>query len=196
MGTGDSRYHTYKDPKDVYFTLLEAFCVNLNNFMSSNAHLMFWYSAKHRAETQRMFAELAPSLQFYPHDLIWFKSDNAGTAGDATRHFRHVHETCMFAYRSGRQLVQVMADTYSCPTDREFHPSTKPEPMLRHFFSALVDESTSILDPTCGGGSAIRAAESLGCLASLGLETDEEHCKSARQGLRRFRAMRSATKDL
>jgi ParB/RepB/Spo0J family partition protein len=193
---GDVRYHTYKDSRDIYFTLLECLCNNLNNFMSPNAHLMFWYSAKHREATQRLFKELAPSLTFYPHDLIWFKSDNAGTAGDATRHFRHVHETCMFAYRSGRQLVQVMADTYPGPTDRKFHPSTKPEPMLRHFFSALVDESTSLLDPTCGSGSALRAAESLGAASVLGLESDEEHCRVARQALRQFRALRNASKGL
>jgi len=41
----------------------------------------------------------------------------------------------------------------------------------------FVDENTTLLDPTCGSGSALRAAESLGARHVLGLEKDEEYAK-------------------
>jgi DNA modification methylase len=72
--------------------------------------------------------------------------------------------------------------------------SEKPEPMLRHFFGMLVDENTVMLDPTCGSGSALRAAESLGAKYVLGLESNEEFADRAREALAQFRTLRKADK--
>ena len=112
-------------------------------------------------------------MKFHKFGLVWVKSDNAGIAGDALRSPRHTYEFALLASRGERQIVQIKSDTYSAPTDKRLHPSTKPEPMLRHFFTMLVDEHTSMLDPTCGSGASIRAAESLGAGRCLGLEIDE-----------------------
>jgi DNA modification methylase len=68
--------------------------------------------------------------------------------------------------------------------------SVKPEPMLKHFFEMFVDESTIFLDPTCGSGSSVRAAESLGAAHVLGLERDPEFHESASRALRSARLMR------
>jgi hypothetical protein len=192
----EDRHKAYDDSEDVYFQLLNCFCENLNKFMAPSAHLVFWFSAKHRDATMRVFREKAPSLVFYPYDLIWLKSCNSGVAGDAIRHPRHVYETALFAYRGARNVVKIMADGYSAPTDKKWHTSTKPEPVLKHFFTMLVDESTTLLDPTCGSGSSVRSAEALGAAACLGLEIDPEHCANARTALRQSRALRSASKEV
>jgi DNA modification methylase len=68
--------------------------------------------------------------------------------------------------------------------------SVKPEPMLRHFFEMFVDESTIFLDPTCGSGSSLRAAEGLGASHVLGLERNSEFHESASRALRSARLMR------
>lgn len=182
---------TYNDSKDTYVNLLECLCQQIDRLMSVSAHLMFWYSAKHHQLTMERFSRLA-SLEFHVYPLIWLKSDNAGIAGDARRHPRHIYETCLFASRGRRQIVKIMADAYSAPTDKRLHVSTKPEPMLRHFMSMVVDEHTSMLDPTCGSGAAIRAAESLGAKLALGLEIDPESCRLAQQDLKRVRLARKA----
>jgi len=196
QGRGADRQEGYADQKDVYFTLLESFCLHLDRFMSLSSHLMFWYSAKYHFETMDFFAKHAPSLEFSPYPLVWGKSDNAGIAGDAKRDFRHTYETCLFATRGGRNLVGTKGDWYSAPTDRSLHPSTKPEPMLRHFMSALVDDSTNLLDPTCGSGAALRAAESLGSQRVLGLEIDQDHYRNALAALRESRLKRRASESL
>jgi ParB/RepB/Spo0J family partition protein len=193
QGKGAEEREGYSDTEDVYFTLLESFLLNLDKFMSVSAHLMFWYSAKHRDKTEKMFSELAPSLSFSTHPLIWLKSDNAGIAADYLHQPRHIYETCSFAYRHKRQLVRIAADAYSSPTDKRLHPSTKPEPMLRHFMSMLVDESTTMFDPTCGSGASLRAADSLGAKTVFGLEIDKEYADNANQALSNARKLRSAS---
>ena len=43
----------------------------------------------------------------------------------------------------------------------------------------IVDEYTNMLDPTCGSGSALRAAEALGASRMLGLEWNESFAADA-----------------
>lgn len=185
----------YDDSKDVYVALLETLCKQIDRLMSVSAHLMFWYSAKHHQLTMERFAKLS-SLEFHVYPLIWLKSDNAGIAGDARRHPRHIYETALFASRGRRQIVRIAADAYASPTDKSLHVSTKPEPMLRHFMSMIVDEQTVMLDPTCGSGASIRAAESHGAKHTLGLEIDPANCRLAQQALRDARMARKAAQAL
>ncbi len=195
QGRGSEPSAGYGDSKDIYFTLLETFCRNLDRFMSISGHLMFWYSGKHHEATLAMFRDLAPSLAFTTFPLIWVKSDNAGIASDPSHGPRHVYETCLLASRSRRNIVRVVADAYVAPTDKRLHPSCKPEPMLRHFMTMLVDEQTTLLDPTCGSGASLRAAESLGAKHVLGLELDKDFAQAAERELRNFRTLRGATKQ-
>lgn len=182
----------YEDSDSIYWNLIEAFCANLDRFMSISAHLMFWCSASsvRTARTIEMFNKLAPSLAFSRFPLIWHKTDNAGIASDPRHGPRHIYETCLFASRGKRQIVRVVSDCYASPTDKKLHVSTKPEPMLRHFMTMLVDEHTVMLDPTCGSGAAIRAAESLGAKFTLGLEIDRRYAETAQQALHNFRLLK------
>lgn len=184
----------YADTSEVYWNLMAAFCENLNRFMSVASHLMFWTSGdwENLTRTREYFAAHAPSLVFHRFPLVWVKTDNAGIASDPRRGPRHIYEVCLFASRSSRQIVQVKADAYWSPSDRGLHPSTKPEPMLREFMTMLVDEGTSMLDPTCGSGAALRAAESLGAKRVLGLEIDPKYVEPARAALKLARSKASA----
>lgn len=186
----------YEDKKDTYFVLLDCLLDNLDRLMSYSGHLVFWYSMKYDRETKDAFATRAPSLDFFTHPLIWQKSDNAGIIGDARRDFRHTYEVALCARRGERQVVKSVADIYSAPTDRTLHPSTKPEPMLKHFLSGLVDEHTRMLDPTCGSGTALRAADALGASSVFGLEIDDEYAEPARTALRIARKLRMASATL
>lgn len=187
---------TYRDEKSTYFALLDCLLDNLDRVLSLSGHVMFWHSEKFGQETRERFRIKAPSLAIATHSLIWHKTDNAGIIGDARRDFRHVYETALIARRGERQLVKSVGDVYGCPTDRTLHPSAKPEPMLRHFFSSLVDEHTTLLDPTCGAGSALRAADSLGAKQVLGLEIEPQFVDVAKVALRNARTLRTAARSL
>jgi ParB/RepB/Spo0J family partition protein len=181
----------YSDQAVDYWTLTECLIKNLDHLLSPLGHIMFWLSPKPAvmARTMRLFEANGPSIEFYPYPLIWHKSDNSGIVGDSQRWPRHTYEAALLAYRGRRPLVRTVADSYSGPGDRKLHPSCKPEPMLRHFFAALVDGNTRFLDPTCGAASSLRAAESLGALSQnvLGLEIEERFVSVGREALLSFR---------
>lgn len=194
--SGRNSHTTYEDKPDDYITLIKALCLRLDTILSPSAHVMFWCSANIRiqAQTIQMFRELAPSLIFNEFPLIWHKTDNVGIVPDPAREARRVVETCLYASREDRKIVRTISGAYGSPTNKDLHPSTKPEPMLRHFMQMFVDENTSLLDPTCGSGSALRAAESLGAKRVLGLEKDEEYAKAAATAMRNFRNLRKVSK--
>ncbi len=186
----------YDDGAEVYWACITALCSALPRLMSHSAHLMFWLSADIEImhATLERFRVLAPSLKFWPKPLVWHKSDNVGVLSDPRRGPRHIYEVALIASQEDRCVVRATSDCYSAPTDKSLHPSTKPEPMLRYFFQALVDERTRLFDPTCGSGAALRAAESLGAERVLGLEKDPEHFKQAETALRTFRSLRRAAR--
>lgn len=194
MNLSSAKAQLYIDKPETYWELIDCLCGNIDKIMSPSAHIMFWLSMHHYEETLAVLSRKAPSLTFNPIPLIWLKSDNRGVISDARRGPRNIYETALFGYREDRPIVKSTSNGYSCPTDKTYHHSTKPEPMLRYFFQMFVDESTSILDPTCGGGSSLRAAESLGCSRILGLEIDVEHCENARRALRQARLLKQANK--
>jgi len=192
QGNTSNDSSAYDDSQDVYFTLLDSLCDNLDKIMAVSGHLLFWYSEKHRDRTMATFRTKAPDLIFQPYPLIWVKTDNVGIAANPTQGPRHIYETCLMATRRSRQIVRIVGDAYSAPTDKRHHISCKPEPMLKHFMQMLVDEHSRVLDPTCGSGSALRAAETLGATEVLGLEIDEANCGMARMLLGQARALRGA----
>lgn len=194
--SGKNSWTTYNDEPDIYDQLIQTLCKHLDKLMSFSGHLMFWCSADVliQAATIERFREWAPSLVFQTFPLIWHKTDNVGILPDPKRGPRRVYESCLVAAREDRLIVKSVSNTYGAPTDKSHHPSTKPEPMLRYFMQMFVDENTRLLDPTCGSGAALRAAESLGAKHVLGLERDPEHAKNAQHALKQFRLLRKVSK--
>lgn len=177
---GDARGDKhYSDTKDVYFALIETLAGNLDKVLSFSAHVLFWFSMEHYEETLQEFRQRMPDIVWQKFPVIWHKTDNVGIMPDPKRGPRRIYETAIIGTRGDRPLVKPVSNVYGCPTDKTYHPSTKPEPMLRHFFSMFVDNGTKLLDPTCGSGSALRAAESMGAQKVLGLERDPEHYANA-----------------
>jgi hypothetical protein len=183
--------NAYDDKASDYWALVECLVKNLTRLSSMSSHIMFWLSPRPRivTETLALFASRGPQIEWLPYPLIWHKSDATGIVGDSQRWLRHTYEAALLGYRGRRPLVKTAADSYSAPGDRKLHPSCKPEPMLRHFFSAIVDDHTRMLDPTCGSGAAIRAAESLGARPenTLGLEIEDRFVSVSREALQHFR---------
>ena len=185
----------YDDGADIYIKLIECLCANLDRIMAHSGHMVFWLSGdiKIQAKTLQMFAELAPQLSFCNFPLIWLKSDNVGIVPDPKREPRRIYETALIASREDRLLVKPVSNAIASPTNKEHHPHTKPEPVLKHFLQMFVDTNTRMLDPTCGGGSSLRAAEALGAEHVLGLEINDEYLANARRALNHSRVLRKAS---
>jgi len=193
--SGKQSWYNYNDSADIYIELIQCLCANLDRLMSHSAHLVFWLSGdiKIQAKTLEMFAELAPTLAFCNFPLIWLKSDNVGIMPDPKREPRRIYETALIASREDRFLLKPVSNAIAAQTNKEHHPHTKPEPVLKHFLQMFVDSNTRFLDPTCGGGSSLRAAEALGAEYVLGLEINDDYVGNARRALHNSRVLRKAS---
>lgn len=194
----------YDSDVGIYWTLCKALAEAFPRLVYPSAHIMFWFAfeatdgqGRHclREETLDFF-ETHPNtrhIDWQRVPLIWHKTDNRGIISDPMRRPRNIGEYAMIGAASDRHLVKPKGNIYGAPTDKasSIHTNEKPEPMLRHFFEMFVDGHSRVLDPTCGSGSSIRAAESLGAECALGIERDPELARRAENELLKFRTLRS-----
>jgi ParB-like chromosome segregation protein Spo0J len=176
----------YEDSAATYWTLCKCLADNLDRLTTPSCHFMFWFSMHYYQSTLDYFSRNT-DIAFDPFPLIWLKSDNVGILPDPARGPRRIYETALFGSRGDRKVVAPVSNAYAAPTDRSSHMSIKPEPVLRNFFRMFVDENSIVLDPTCGSGSALRAAESLNARYVLGIEQNAEFAESANRGLKAAR---------
>lgn len=187
-----AQWGAYSDDPDIYWDLLHLLKINFNKLFAPKSHLFFWLSADIliQKETLSFFEKEMPELSFLTKPLVWLKSDGRGIISDPNRGPRHVYETALIASRGDRFIISPVADAYAAPSG-DAHQSEKPEPVLRHFFRMFVDENCRFLDPTCGAGSSICAAESLGARHTTGIELNTEWAEIAEQRVRKARNLRA-----
>lgn len=172
----------YEDSPDIFWSLLARLGRAMDNVVAEQAHLIFWHSMKFHADAKMELERMGWEVNPFP--LIWFKSDNAGIAPNPQTDPRQVYEVAFFARRGGAVLTQVgtQANCFAHPgkrNDGAIHVSEKPVPMLRHFMRMICDEYSSVLDPTCGSGNALKVAEALGASSILGIEQSVDFYETA-----------------
>jgi tRNA1(Val) A37 N6-methylase TrmN6 len=167
----------YDDSEDTHHRLVEALGHAMAHVVAEQAHLMFWFPIERHQTT--LDALTAMGWKVVPVPLIWHKSDNTGILPDPNRSARRIYETAFMASRGDRKIVQAVGNSIGAPVTKSIHMSEKPKAVLRHFFRMFVDDSTRMLDPTCGSGNAVAVAEDMGASSVLGLEIDPEFCERA-----------------
>lgn len=185
----------YDNTEDVYWNLMDALTGGLDRIMSYSAHMVFWFNMNFYSETVTRLRKTG--LMVHDHPLVWHKTGGPGglgvVPGTAVTYPRRTYDTALLAVRGGRPLAKPGMNSYAAPTaGNKIHPSQKPEPMLRFFLSMVVDETTTMFDPTCGSGAALRAAEDLGAKSILGIEMDPNYAAVALTKTLQARVMRQA----
>lgn len=177
---GQAKTHGgYKDTYETYTTLLDTLIETRHQVMGESAHIIFWFSMNHYTYT---LARLQSVFWVDPYPLIWYKSDNSGIIPDYMRGGRRVYETAFLCSWGDRKIVSPKSNLCAAPLGSQTHMSAKSFLMLHHFLGMVADENTSLLDPTCGSGSALRAGRSLGINRLVGLEIDEGFFEEAVRG--------------
>lgn len=181
-GQNSSLVVDYSDTEEVYWQLFTTLDFHLDRICADSAHMIFWFSPSLYVETWKALNRL-PGFRWEEHPLIWIRGENEGIAPDPARRPRRIYEMAFFGWRGDRKIIRTKANAFTAPTERQRHPHEKSEAALRHWFEMCVDGNTRLFDPTCGSGSALRAALSLGASSVLGLELNEEYAKDARIAL-------------
>jgi ParB/RepB/Spo0J family partition protein len=175
----------YADSEDIYWQLLDSLQAAMGNRVADSAHLVFWFSMKFYTETKLRLESMGWTVN--PMPLIWHRSDNSGILPDPRRGPRQIYETAFLAHRGDRFIVRSKSNLFASPNTKLVHMSEKPLPVLDHFFQMFVDEHTVMLDPTCGSGNSVIAAERLGAKSALGLEISPEFHQLATENWKRNR---------
>ena len=113
-----------------------------------------------------------------PFPLIWYK--DRGLIPDPRRGPRRVYETVLHGSLGDRKIIRSTPNVSYHKVQKEAHISTKPQDMLQPFFRMFCDELTEMLDPTCGGGTALAPARSLGAKRVVGLDIEEDFVEASR----------------
>lgn len=167
-----SSFGGYEDSFETYEALIEALEKGMENVVAESAHLMFWFSMDYYSYTLERLEGMGWRIDPFP--LIWHKSDNSGILPDPSRGPRRVYETCFFGSRGDRKIVRAVSNLFGAPNVKTVHMSQKNQAMLTKFMGMFVDGYSTVLDPTCGSGSALKAAVSCGAQRVLGLEANAE----------------------
>lgn len=175
----------YEDTPDIYFQLLDTFVKHHERFTTESCHLVFWFSMKYYTETLAMLRRTRFIVDDFP--LVWIK--DVGLLPDPNRGPRRVYETAFLGRSGDRKIVRAVSNAIQAPRGSDhIHMSVKPVPVLEHFFRMLVDSTTSLFDPTSGGGTALGAALGLGAGRVEGLELNPEFVARANRALQQQRA--------
>lgn len=173
----------YDDSEDVYWHLIDTLGrAQTRGIISESAHMLFWFSMQHYERTCTALAGQGWTVR--PKPLIWVKSDNVGQTADTQREPRSIYESALYCTRGDLKVVRPVADAVFLPAKRQaqrVHPSQKALPVLRHFFRLVCDESSRMLDPTCGSATSVTAAMLAGAERALGMDIDEGHIALARK---------------
>ena len=102
----------------------------------------------------------------------------------SSRFFRYEHEQAyLLAKGDVSPPAQPIPDVIDFPyTGNRLHPTQKPVPALRPLIESFTKPGDLVLDPFCGSGSTLEAAQQLG-RDWLGVELDQGHHATASRRL-------------
>jgi DNA modification methylase len=151
---------------------------------------------KFYTETVAAFRDADFSVNPFP--LVWDKSDGRGILPDPSRGPRQTYETALFITRGDRKILRAVRNSISLPTNKSEaqHLSEKPLDVLYHFFTMLIDSHTTLLDPTCGSGTALAIAKRLGARRIWGMDVSQENAETTRNRLLKEAATSNIIGDL
>jgi ParB/RepB/Spo0J family partition protein len=187
---GAAKEHgAYRDTEATYWTLLQTLLSQRDRLMAESAHIMFWFSMQYyiptvtafRACTKKGTRDVAEfRVEHFP--LIWYKSDNTGILPDPARGPRRVYETALIVSRGDRKIIRATSNVVAAPANKAEakHLSEKPEIVLSEFLKMFVDNTSIVLDPTCGSGSALATATGMWAMRVTGLDIDPKHVEMSR----------------
>ena len=128
-------------------------------------------------------------LSFF-HAVVWDKSARGNGLG---WRYRRNYEFVMVAHAKGGKLLWADEDkavpniVRTPPVPNEFHPTTKPVELVEWFIQWHTKPGQIILDPFCGSGTTLVAAERLG-RKWIGIEIDPKHVETAEKRIAAERA--------
>ncbi|HVT90652.1 MAG TPA: DNA methyltransferase [Tepidisphaeraceae bacterium] len=141
----------------------DSFCISFYGWHRADAFIHAWRNAGFRIAEHMVFVKQYDSscgLVRRRHEQAYLLTKGDPSLGNSL-------------------LPDVMGWQY---TQNTFHPTQKPVPILRTLIEAFSSLGDLVLDPFCGSGSTLVAAQEAG-RSSIGIELDPEYAQIARERL-------------
>lgn len=179
----------FPNNEEEFWPIFDSFTWNINSLLDNPCHIMFWLKMEYYEKVIEWFkndGEFEVNLE----PLIWYKSDTKQNQiyGDPPK---STYETALIINHNSRPFKKQIQNAYHTPrASQPICPNQKNISMLKYFLSTFIDSETTVLDPTCGSGSALIAAEELRAKSILGLEINQERSQKANEKILRAREVR------
>lgn len=174
-------FGAYEDSEDIYKKLVEGLLANRDKIIAPSANVICWLSLRYARWTIDKFTEAGFTHLLQP--FIWHKNDGKGIIADPACGMRNCGEYALIFVRNRRKVAKIISNIIAAPATKHFHASEKPRAVLDKLLSAFVDDSSRVLDPTCGSGTAIQAAWKNKAKEALGIEMDAGFALEAQKWL-------------
>jgi ParB/RepB/Spo0J family partition protein len=195
---GGAVHGTYQDTEDDFWRVLQALLAYQKALIAPRCHILLWFSFKYYTRIVDLLD--CGDWKVNPYPIIWHKTDNIGLVPDAKRYGRRVYETALLISVGDRQINNVRPNLISVPSGKAKakHLSEKPQDVMNEILLPLIQEGRNVnfLDPCCGSGTSLSAAELLGAQTVTGLDIDPTCVDTARRTLNTRRLQMVGTAPL
>ncbi len=137
-----------------------SFCVSFYGWNAADKFILAWRKAGFRIVGHIVFRKKYASSTGF----LQFRHEQAYLLAKGSVEF------------PAEPLPDVMDWSY---TGNRLHPTQKPLSILRPLIASFTSEGAVVLDPFCGSGSTLVAADDIG-RAFVGIELERRHCDTAR----------------
>lgn len=170
---------SYDDTYEIFEYLSETLVKHRGKLLTNSAHILFWFSPKYIREIYELFPE-NKGFAIDPRWLTWFKSDKKGGQPNDMFFYKNIVEVAFHITYGKAALLGNTDNAIAHPRGGLLlHESEKPVPVLEHFFRPIVHDGTRMLDPTCGSGTALKAALRMGAEWVVGIDQNPKHTETA-----------------
>lgn len=174
-------HHNYNDTSDNALMLYQAILTEGFRVTKPQANLFLFMDIRYYDFLQTISARLGWTP--FPRPIIWGKSDSEGLAPWGAAGFRLTTEFIFFATKGQKGLLASPVDYLRVDrvADKD-HAAEKPVALLRKLIECSTLPGDSVLDPCCGSGSTLKAAQELRRVG-LGIEKDKDYYELAMANL-------------
>lgn len=160
------RQHTYLDDMHTFETIHECIAKEGFRVCKPRAHL-YLFCAHRKFET---LAKLFRSVGWdvWPQPLIWWKGSNVGIAPRPEHGPRNTYECILFANKGNKRVLALRPDVLLVPQPTtNVRAAEKPAGIYWECLSRSCLPGDEVLDPCCGTGPLLPAANALKLRATL-----------------------------
>lgn len=170
-------HHNYDDSVDNARMLAQTILMEGFRVTKPQANLFLFTDIRHWQWLQEISSNLGWTP--FPRPVIWGKSDSEGLAPWGSAGFRLTTEFIFFATKGQKGLLASPVDylRHDRVADKD-HAAEKPTSLLKKLIECSTLPGDFILDPCCGSGSTLQAAQSLRRVG-LGIEKDKDYYELA-----------------